>query len=65
MKKAHKKPAVMRRTSRIFCNDVNAGKGAGTLTCAVSYGFRSGDELRVTQPDVLIERFEQLKEFFL
>ena len=26
MKKAHKKPSVMRRTSRIFCNDVNAGK---------------------------------------
>jgi len=46
-------------------NDVNAGKGAGTLTCAVSYGFRSAAELRMTRPDVLIERFEQLKEFFL
>ena len=26
MKKAYKKPAVMRRTSRLFCNDVNVGK---------------------------------------
>ena len=46
-------------------NDVIAGKRAGTYTCAVSYGFRSADELSETEPDVLIERFEQLKEFFL
>ena len=26
MKKAPKKPLVMRRTSRLFCNDVNTGK---------------------------------------
>jgi phosphoglycolate phosphatase len=45
-------------------NDVNAGKRAGTLTCAVSYGFRSADEVRAAQPDVLIERFDQLKEVF-
>jgi len=45
-------------------NDVIAGKRAGTYTCAVSYGFRSAEELRAAEPDVLIERFDQLTEFF-
>lgn len=45
-------------------NDVIAGKRAGTYTCAVSYGFRSAEELRVTEPDLLLERFHQLLEFF-
>jgi len=45
-------------------NDVNAGKRAGTYTCAVSYGFRSADELRETDPDALIGRFDQLKDEF-
>lgn len=44
--------------------DVIAGKRAGTKTCAVSYGFRSAEELRATEPDVLIERFDRLTEFF-
>ncbi|HYV04490.1 MAG TPA: HAD family hydrolase [Blastocatellia bacterium] len=46
-------------------NDVVAGKRAGTYTCAVSYGFRSAEQLRETEPDVLLERIEQLNEFFL
>jgi len=45
-------------------NDVNAGKRAGTYTCAVSYGFRTAGELSETEPDALIERIDQLKEFF-
>jgi phosphoglycolate phosphatase len=45
-------------------NDVIAGKRAGTYTCAVFYGFRSAEELRVTAPDVLLERFDQLTEVF-
>jgi phosphoglycolate phosphatase len=45
-------------------NDVIAGKRAGTYTCAVSYGFRSAEELRVAEPDVLLERFDQLAEVF-
>jgi phosphoglycolate phosphatase len=45
-------------------NDVIAGKRAGAYTCAVSYGFRSAEELRVTEPDLLLERFDQLLEFF-
>lgn len=45
-------------------NDVLAGARAGTLTCAVTYGFRTREQLRLTSPDVLIDRFEQLKENF-
>ena len=45
-------------------NDVIAGKRAGAYTCAVSYGFRSAEELRATEPDLLLERFDQLLEFF-
>jgi phosphoglycolate phosphatase len=45
-------------------NDVIAGKRASTHTCAVSYGFRSADQLRITEPDVVIDRFEQLSEIF-
>ena len=45
-------------------NDVNAGRRAGTHTCAVSYGFRTADQLRKVSPEVLIERFEQLEEYY-
>lgn len=45
-------------------NDVNAGRRAGARTCAVSYGFRTAEQLRKTAPDVLIDRFEQLKNYF-
>jgi len=45
-------------------NDVLAGSRAGTLTCAVSYGFRTREQLRLTSPDVLIDRFEELREHF-
>lgn len=46
-------------------NDVNAGRRAGVGTCAVTYGFRTAEQLRETAPDVMIERFEQLKEFYV
>lgn len=45
-------------------NDINAGRRAGTKTCAVTYGFRSADEMRKTSPDVLIDGFDKLKDFF-
>jgi phosphoglycolate phosphatase len=45
--------------------DVNAGHNAGTRTCAVSYGYRSDEQLRETSPDVIIDRFEELEEFFV
>jgi len=45
-------------------NDVIAGKRAGTLTCAVSYGFRTAEQLRAAEPDLLIDRFEHLHDLF-
>src|SRR5712692_9134527 len=45
-------------------NDINAGRGAGTRTCAVTFGFRTAEQLRLTEPDVIIDRFEQLRENF-
>jgi phosphoglycolate phosphatase len=45
-------------------NDINAGRGAGTRTCAVTFGFRTAEQLRLTEPDVIIDRFDQLREKF-
>ena len=45
-------------------NDINAGRRAGCRTCAVTYGFRSADQLRKVSPDLMIDRFEELKDFF-
>ncbi len=45
-------------------NDVNAGRNAGARTCAVTFGYRSRSELALTEPDVIVNRFGQLKEFF-
>jgi phosphoglycolate phosphatase len=45
-------------------NDINAGRGAGTLTCAVTFGFRTAEQLRLTEPDVIIDRFDQLADNF-
>ena len=51
--------AVMIGDSEI---DVIAGRRAGTLTCAVTFGYRSAEQLLVTEPDVIIDRFDQLRE---
>jgi phosphoglycolate phosphatase len=51
--------AVMIGDSEI---DVIAGRRAGTHTCAVTFGYRSAEQLLVTEPDVMIDRFEQLRE---
>jgi phosphoglycolate phosphatase len=45
-------------------NDVIAGKLAGTVTCAVTYGFRTAEQLRVAEPDLLVDRFEHLHDLF-
>lgn len=45
-------------------NDINAGRRAGTKTCAVTYGFRSTDEMRKTSPDFMVNQFDQLKDLF-
>jgi phosphoglycolate phosphatase len=45
-------------------NDVIAGRSAGTRTCAVTYGFRSRQQLLATGPDVVIDDFNQLGDYF-
>lgn len=40
--------------------DVQCGKGAGTKTCAVSYGYRTRDLLQKEQPDYLIDNLKEL-----
>jgi len=44
--------------------DVLAGKAAGVLTCAVTYGFRSEEELRKAGPDHVIQSISDLKALF-
>jgi phosphoglycolate phosphatase len=45
-------------------NDIFAGKRAGTKTCAVTFGFRTAEEIQKTDPDVLITNFEGLRDCF-
>jgi phosphoglycolate phosphatase len=45
-------------------NDINAGRRAGTRTCGVTFGFRTAEQLRSSEPDVMIDRFEQLTEIY-
>jgi phosphoglycolate phosphatase len=45
-------------------NDVIAGRGAGARTGAACYGYRTVEQLAVTSPDVMINRFDELKELF-
>ncbi len=44
--------------------DIRAGKAAGIATCAVTYGFRSEEELRKAGPDHVIHEFSELKHLF-
>jgi phosphoglycolate phosphatase len=45
-------------------NDINAGRRAETRTCAASYGFRTAEQLRKTNPDAIIASIDQLKKYF-
>lgn len=42
--------------------DMEAGKSAGVLTCAVTYGYRNKEELEIYRPDFFIDKFEDLKK---
>ncbi len=44
--------------------DVRAGKAAGIITCSVTYGFRSVQELQKADPDYMISELADLKELF-
>ncbi len=45
--------------------DVYAGKAAGIITCSVTYGFRSEEELRMAGPDYLIREISELIRLFV
>ncbi|HLE41718.1 MAG TPA: HAD family hydrolase, partial [Nitrospirota bacterium] len=45
--------------------DVRAGKAAGIMTCSVTYGFRSEEELRKNGPDYVIHELSELKNLFI
>jgi phosphoglycolate phosphatase len=45
-------------------NDINAGRRAGTRTCGVTFGFRTAEQLRLSEPDVMVDRFDQLNEVY-
>ncbi len=45
--------------------DVRAGKAAGIMTCSVTYGFRSEEELRKAGPDYVIHDLSELKKLFI
>ncbi len=45
--------------------DVRAGKAAGVMTCAVTYGFRSEEELRKAGPDYVIHELSELRGLFI
>jgi phosphoglycolate phosphatase len=42
--------------------DMVAGKAAGTLTCAVTGGYRNREELEATDPDLIIESVAELPQ---
>jgi phosphoglycolate phosphatase len=46
-------------------NDINAGRAAGTRTCGVTFGFRTAEQLRLCEPDVLVDRFDKLRDFLI
>ena len=41
------------------------GKAAGVITCSVTYGFRSEEELRKAGPDYIIHTLSELKNLFM
>lgn len=44
--------------------DVEAGKRAGVMTCGATYGLGDKKQLIAAKPDVLIERFTELPNYF-
>lgn len=43
--------------------DINCGKNAGALSCGVTYGYRTEENLKEYNPDFLISNISELKEF--
>ena len=53
--------AVMIGDSRV---DIETGKNAGILTCGVTYGFRSENEVRASRPDFLVAEPHEIIPLF-
>jgi phosphoglycolate phosphatase len=45
--------------------DMAAGRAAGVITCAVTYGYRSEQELRKAGPDHILREFSELSKVFV
>jgi phosphoglycolate phosphatase len=45
-------------------SDIQAGKAAGVMTCAVTYGFREKSLLEQAEPDYLLNDLVELKNIF-
>lgn len=45
--------------------DIQCGKNAGTKTCAVSYGYRTIEQLEADKPDYLINSIMEIPELVL
>ena len=43
--------------------DINCGKNAGALSCGVTYGYRTEENLKEYNPDFLINDINELKDF--
>jgi len=42
--------------------DINCGKNAGALSCGVTYGYRTQENLKENNPDFLIDDISELKD---
>ncbi|NCS87306.1 MAG: hypothetical protein CO127_11845 [Ignavibacteria bacterium CG_4_9_14_3_um_filter_36_18] len=40
--------------------DIQCGKAAGAFTCAVSYGYRTIEQLKLEQPDLIVKNMKEL-----
>lgn len=43
-------------------NDILAAKNAGVTSVAVTYGYNYGEDIEIYDPDVIIDRFEDLQK---
>ena len=41
--------------------DIRCGKNAGTLTCGVTFGYRSNEQIRIEEPDFIVDDLAEIK----
>jgi phosphoglycolate phosphatase len=46
-------------------NDILAGRAAGTVTCAVTYGLSTSESLQVAVPDLCIAQLQELRNHII